>query len=444
VNTVPARTTLPRAAAVRLSSDTFWMAAFLVVVASKVNEWLPGLTGVPMVKITFGIALIVAFRAGKLPSPVHAWSLKLLRPAIAFQVLGMVTILWTILKSTTLLNMISSAIYLIAMVVLVKITLTPGDLYRLLKGLALAGVLLALGTLATFTGGRAQMGFAWNANDIAYSLVTLLPLVLAQRLGRSLLVQLLVLGGALLMVVATLVTGSRGGLLGLAVVVVAYAAFPLAYDKTGQLKPFRAMRAAGRLIPLAVLAVVIWTHLPHATTQRLATIENLEGDYNMKEDVQASRMLIWRRDLALAVRRPIGYGMGTSVAVDGLLGGGQYRTAHNSLIEVFVELGVLGLALYLTVYYRVWRGLAAVARAHAALPSAESAPLMLQARALSIAFAGNFAVGFFLSQAYSGLLWMLVAVCAALVRMGAPDYGVIVPAGPLVRPRARQIGAKWV
>jgi O-antigen ligase len=435
---------LPRAATVRLSSDTFWMAAFLVVVASKVNEWLPGLTGVPMVKITFAIAVIVAFRAGKLPSPIRAWSLKLMRPAIAFQVLGMVTIFWTILKSMTLLNMISGAIYLIAMVLLVKITVTPRDVYRLLKGLALAGVLLAVGTLATFNGGRAGMGVAWNANDIAYSLVTLLPLVLAQRVGRSLLVQLLVLSGALLMVIATLVTGSRGGLLGLAVVVVAYAALPLALDKSGRVKPFHFMRAVGRLIPLAVLAVVIWTHLPHETTERLQTIENLEGDYNMKEDVQASRMLIWRRDLALAVRRPIGYGMGTSIAVDGLLGGGQYRTAHNSLIEVFVELGVLGLAIYLTAYYRVWRGLAAVSRGHAALPVEDSGQLVLQARALSIAFAGNFAVGFFLSQAYSGTLWMLVAVCAALVRIGAPEYGVVVPSGQLVRAGARQIGAKWV
>jgi O-antigen ligase len=345
-------------------------------------------------------------------------------------------------------------IFLIALVLLVKITLTPRDLFRLLGGLAVAGALLAVGTLFEYSGGRAKME-AWNSNDIAYALVTLLPLVLAQRIGRRPLARFAVLSAALLMVVATLVTGSRGGLLGLTVVVVALAAFPLAPDKSGHLKHFSFMRMTGRLVPLAALAALIWMHLPSKTTERLATLEHLQSDYNLSADVQASRLLIWERDLGLAVRRPIGYGLGTAIAVDGLLGGGQYRTAHNSLIQVFVELGALGLALYLTAYYRVWRGLAAVLSAHAALPSPESAQLLLYSRALSITFLGNFAVGFFLSQAYSGLLWMLVAVCAVLVRIGAPAYGVVAPAqrsgapahgivGAAERPRtgAGQIGAK--
>lgn len=442
MNTVPARTTLPRAAVARLSSDTFWMATFLVVVVSKVGDWIEALSGVPLVKITFAITLIVAFRAGKLPSPIRAWSLRLARPAIAFQVLGMASIVWSIYKSLTLKNSLSAGVWLIALVLLVKIVLGPRDLYRLLKGMAVGGGLLAVGTLAQFAGGRAGME-AWNSNDIAYVLVTLLPVVLVQRVGRSALGQLLVLFVAMLMVIATLLTGSRGGLLGLGVVVAMMAAFPLAADPGGRPKRFRAMTTAARLIPLAVLAALIWAHLPSKTTQRLATLEHIEGDYNMSEDIQASRLLIWRRDLELAARRPIGYGLGTAAAVDGLLGGGQYRTAHNSLVEVIVELGVLGVAIYLTAYYRVWRGLAAVWREQLALPASDSAQLLLYARTLSIAFLGNFATGFFLSQAYSGLLWMLVAVCAAFVRLGAPAYGVVA-SGQHAHHSTRQTGAKWV
>ena len=176
---------------------------------------------------------------------------------------------------------------------------------------------------------------------------------------------------------------------------------------------------------MVVVGMLVWTHLPEDTTERIATLEDLKGDYNLSSTVEDSRTLIWRRDVGFALRRPIGYGMGSSEMVDGLLGGGHYKAAHNSLVQVFVELGALGLILYLTAYYRAWRGLAAVTRGHREVPSPDSASLSRYARALAIAFAGNFVAGFFLSQAYSGLLWMLIAVCAALVRLGAPAYGVI-------------------
>jgi O-antigen ligase len=424
VNTLSARTTLPRAAVARLSSDTFWMAAFLVVMVSKIGDWLEALSAVPLVKITFGITLIVALRAGKIPSPIRAWSLRIARPAIVFEVLAMVSIFWSLLRSQTLLDMQSSMIFLIALVLLVKIAVVPRDLYRLLKGLAVAGALLTLGTLLQFAGGRAQIS-AWNSNDIAYALVTLLPLVLVQRAGRSAPARLALLGVAVLMVVATLLTASRGGAVGLAVVLATLTAFPLEPDSLGRLRPFKVARTLLRVVPVLLVAAFIWSHLPSDTTQRLATLEDIQGDYNMSNTIEASRTLIWRRDIMLALRRPWGYGMGTSYAVDGILGGGQYRTAHNSLVQVFVELGFLGLALYLTAYARAWKGLAAIAAAHRTLPTPESARYLLYARALGIALVGNFVAGFFLSQCYSGLFWMTIAICAAFARLGAPGYGVV-------------------
>lgn len=417
------------------------MAAFLVVMISKVGDWVQDLSGVPLVKITFAITLIVALRAGKLPSPIRALSLRVARPAIAFELLAMASVLFSIYKSETLVDMESSAIYLISLVLLVKITASMRDLERLLKGLAVAGVLLAVGTLINFAGGRANMQ-AWNSNDIAYALVTLMPLVLAQRSGRSRLAGLAVYGLALLMVIATFLTGSRGGFIGLAVVVAGVTAFPLDPDKKGRLRPFNPGGALLRIVPMLAVGVLVWTHLPADTTERLATLEDLKSDYNLSSTSEDSRTLIWRRDVGFAIQRPIGYGMGTSEAVDGLLGGGHYKTAHNSLVQVFVELGVLGLILYLTAYYRVWRGLAAVSTAQRGLPGPESARLSLHARALSIAFAGNFAAGFFLSQGYSGLLWMLVAVCAVMVRIGAPAYGLVTGTRPIRSAAGGEIATK--
>jgi O-antigen ligase len=441
VITVPDKYRLPGAAAARLSSDTFWMAVFLVVMVGQVSQWVPGVGEIPLVKISFALAVIAALRAGKLRTSVRALSLTVARPAIGFLSLAVVSVLFSIYKSETLTDIQSAAIYLIALVLLVKIARVPRDLQRMLFGLAVAGVLLAVGTVVNFAGGRAVIS-GWDSNDIAYSLVTLLPLVLVQRRGRSRVMGVFIVVAALLMVVAIMLTGSRGGVIGLAVSVAAIVAFPLVPDRDDRLRSPSVGATLLRLVPMVIAAFVLWARLPAATTERIATLEDLNQDYNLSENVEESRTLVWRRDIGLAISRPIGYGMGTASAVDGLLSGGHYKTAHNSLVQVFVELGVLGLFLYLTAYYRAWRGLAAVRAVHRSLAAPESAALSLQARALSIALVGNFAAGFFLSQGYSGLLWMLIAVCAALVRIGAPAYGVTT-SSRAIRPAAGgEIAAK--
>ncbi len=441
VITVPEKNRLPGRAVARLSSDTFWMAVFLIVMVGQLSQWVPGLGSIPLVKISFVLVVIAAVRAGKLRNAVRVLSLRGARPAIAFLSLAIVSIVFSVYKSQTLLDMQSAAIFLTALVLLLKIAQSTRDLERLMFGLAVAGVLLAVGTVANFAGGRAAIS-GWNSNDIAYSLVTLLPIVLLQRQGRSRFVGMLIAAAALLMVVATLLTGSRGGVVGLGVAVVALVAFPLGLNRHGRLKSLSIGGTLLRLIPIAIAGVVLWVYLPSATTQRIATLENLNGDYNLSGTSEESRMLVWRRDIGLAIKRPVGYGMGTAPAVDGMFGQGHYNTAHNSLVQVFLELGVLGLILYVTAYYRACRGLAAVMAVHRARPTPESMRFALHARALSIALAGNFAAGFFLSQGYSGLLWMLIAVCAALARMGAPAYGVV-PAMRVIRPAAGgEIAAK--
>jgi len=254
--------------------------------------------------------------------------------------------------------------------------------------------------------------------------------------------RLAVYGLALLMVIATFLTGSRGGIIGLAVVVACVSMFPLGADKSGRLRSFNPGGALLRILPMLAVGMLVWAHLPAETTERIATLEDLKGDYNLSSTTEASRTLIWRRDVGFALRRPIGYGMGSSERVDGVLGNGQWKAAHNSLVQVLVELGILGLIVYLTAYYRAWRGLAAVQAMHRRSATPEGARLALYARALSIALAGNFAAGFFLSQAYSALLWMLIAVCAALVRIGAPAYGVIADARILRAAPGGEIAAK--
>jgi O-antigen ligase len=153
----------------------------------------------------------------------------------------------------------------------------------------------------------------------------------------------------------------------------------------------------------------------------MATLLDLSHDYNAGAST-ASRSAIWARNAGAVWSRPIGFGLGTSEYVDGKTGG-AYRAIHNSFVEAFVELGVLGLALFCGSYLVTLRQLGRVSSLGRGAPEDEWARASLYARALRIALAGNMVAGFFLSQTYSQLLWTVIALCAALVRISVPAPG---------------------
>jgi O-antigen ligase len=403
------------------SAYGIWLAIFLAVLVGKAAEWVPGMTGIPLVKIAFIFTVLFAYRVRRMFVPVRVRSLRIARPAVAFLTLSIVSVFFSIYKSFTLLAIQVSIIYLVSFIVLIKITQTQRDVERLLIALAIAGVSLSFGLLLFYNGGRAHINSNFDPNDIAYELDTLLPLVLALRGGRSGLRRLLINIAALAMVAGILLTGSRGGALGLGVVLIAITAYPLDSAKTGQLKQFAPVGMLVRWGLIAAMGVVVWGHLPVESQDRLRTLLDLKHDYNADPTLNSSRTVLWRRDIVSAIERPIGYGMGSASIVDGR-NGGQYRTAHNSLVQAFVELGALGLWLYLATYYVTWKELGRIAAARRQkVPDKESTQVALYARAFRIALAGNLAAGFFLSQAYSASLWMTVAVCAAFVRIASQN-----------------------
>jgi O-antigen ligase len=98
--------------------------------------------------------------------------------------------------------------------------------------------------------------------------------------------------------------------------------------------------------------------------------------------------------------------------------GGNYMAPHNSVIEVFVELGVLGLILWLRLWFLAWRSLQPPAATATAAPAAEAqqkrGEQAVFAQALRISLVALFVAGFFLSMSFSVILWEILAVCAAL------------------------------
>lgn len=396
-----------------------WVAVLIVVMVGKVSDWVPGMASIPLAKIAFLIAAISAFRSQTTLEPVRVRSLLIARPALAFMVLAILSVSFSIYKSETVNMSLVILILLLSMTLLLKVAQNHRDIERLLWGFAAAGASLSLGLLLNFHGGRGDINGNFDPNDIAYALDTLLPIVLALRVRRSRAGSIAMTALTLISVLSVLLTGSRGGAIGLAVVAVAILAFPLSRTTGGVLRKFSFSKTLGRVVILLAVGAVSWNYLPQQTRERTATLLDLGNDYNADPTLKGGRTVIWKRDVSLALQRPIGYGLGSAEIVDGL-NGGQYRTAHNSLVEAFVELGALGLVLFCYCYISSWnylgRVVAAATQVAAGEPEQKSA---LYARALRIALAGNLTAGFFLSNAYSPVLWMTVAISAALVRVSA-------------------------
>ena len=417
------------------------MAFFLVAIIGKLSEWVPGLSVIPLAKIAFLISAIYAYREREQLLPVRIRSLATARPALAFLVLAVLSVIFSVYKSYSLSFIQAPIIYLAAFVLLVKITQTRLDIERQLMALCIAALALSGAVVLGYQGGRATINSNFDPNDLAYGLVTLLPIVLAQAGVATGTRKKVFLLATLPIVIAVLLTGSRGGAIGLAAVLLLLAAFPLSLAKDGTLRRFSSIQLTIRLGVICALAAILYTHLPAETQERLMSLNHLDQDYNTSMTLNTSRLAVWTRDSAMVLQRPIGYGIGTSEAVDGM-SGGAYRTVHNSIVQALVELGILGCWLFLYSYYAAWKQLG---RVYVAVPVGEAndrAKLRIYARAMQIALAGNIVAGFFLSQAYASLLWMLIGLSTALVRISdlhksvsvaasAGQSGDRIPAAPL-------------
>jgi hypothetical protein len=408
-----------------------WTVILVSLMVGKLADWVPGLSSIPLVKIAYLFAAISAYAgAGAALAPVRIRSSRITRGALTFLGLAIVSFVFSIYKSATLSNSLFILILLLTIMLVLRVTQTLRDVEKLLLGFAAAGVSLSVGLVLNYHGGRAFINGNFDPNDIAYALDTILPVVLALRQRKSRSGWLLMNALAFVTVLAILLTGSRGGAIGLCVVIAAATAFPLSRDGSGALKKFSIRRTLIRCAILTLMVAFAWGYLPADTQQRMATLVNLGSDYNANSTENGSRLLIWQQDIGMVWKRPIGYGLGSAELVNGLTGG-QYRTAHNSFVETLVELGVLGLLIYIRALYTTWRELGriiVVAQDPGAGEEVQRAALY--ARALRTALAGNLAAGLFLSQAYSAGLWMLVAIAASLVQLSTPTPRANASVGP--------------
>lgn len=389
---------------------------FLLMAVARLGEIIPPLGAIPLAKITvvaciFGLFLIRRELPQRplLAAPVlrvGAWLLLLCVLSIPL------SIAW---KQSTATLLTSVAVVATGAVLTIKLVSDRQRLLETLYVFVLIGMIQAVAAVATGTG-RISAGESYDPNDLAYLLVTVMPLCAAfVSRSRTTLWRGINAGMLLLMLAAVLLTQSRGGLLGLGAAL-AYLTFAKRHEQAA--RPRVRKKGPGifaRLLLLSLGVAMAWQFMPAETRERLATLVSLQNDYNTDTSLEGGRIAIWTRNSKAALRRPIGYGLGTFERVDASLGG-RWRTAHNSPLLILVELGFVGCVLFLAAHVVAFRSLATP---HPGDPEAA-----IFCRALRASILANFVAGFFLSQSYSCALWTLLVLCGiSHTMLTAPALG---------------------
>jgi O-antigen ligase len=245
-----------------------------------------------------------------------------------------------------------------------------------------------------------------NPNELASILVAALALSLglAGALRRVPLGRLAALAAAALCGAGVFLTGSRGGLVGLSVAVLAF----LVVGK----------RWRGRVVVIAV--VLVFAGLGYF-------------EYVASPDVRAhvstvgsgtGRLDLWTVGWRMVEANPlVGVGAGNFpvssvhyLLLPGAIERGDYfigtpKVLHNTYLEVWAELGIVGLLLFVTILGFCLRSALRAARRFAGRDSR----MELISRAVFVALVGMLASDFFGSKEYGKELWLLLALAPALL-----------------------------
>jgi len=256
--------------------------------------------------------------------------------------------------------------------------------------------------------------YYYDGNDLATLIASAMPLGLYFVLThRRLVVRGLALVGLVVLAIGEIRSGSRGGFLACLAVV----AFVLLRVTT--------VPARARLAGVVIVLVVVGATSSDKYWTQMQSIVHPNEDYNTTSD--AGRMKTWERGLVYMVGHPmLGVGAGNFPVAEGTISplarlqergiGVRWGAAHNSFLQVGAELGIPGLLLFIGLIATTFMSLRRVARRTltASPPAGDVSSL---AQSLMAALVGWVVGAFFLSLAYTDMLYTLVALAVGLAKI---------------------------
>jgi O-antigen ligase len=291
----------------------------------------------------------------------------------------------------------------------------------------------------------------YDANDVSLVLVSTIPyLFFFLRDAESTKVRSFTLGALIVILPVFQLAGSRGGFIGLMIVVLLAMFF------------FKGIKRSKRVWSVLGTAAALFILGGPAYREKVLSIFKPEEDYNMTDE--EGRIAMWKAGMALAKQRPsVGYGprsfgeaYGTFSERALIRGGIPWRAAHDAYVELSAEDGFPASAIFIAMLFTAiavsWR-----VRNRARDPrfGSDGQMLAMLAQSNAIGIVGYLVSSIFLSSEYLTIIYGMLAMTVVLGKLMAnleskatgPKPPRRMPAarpgtGPSMRPPAHR-GPAW-
>jgi O-antigen ligase len=387
---------------------------FMVVYCARPEDWIPGLSNVPLAKIAGILALVAfAFSLGQIRQP--------LPNEVIFVILLTVQLFATVLMSPVwrggALNTTLDFAKIVVIVPVMVMAVNKATRLRRLLFIQAASV-ATISAVAVWKGHMREGRLAGvlngnysNSNDLALAIVISLPLCVALLfLSRNVLSKVAWAVATLVMAYAVFLTGSRGGFLALAV---ATAVCLWEFAIRG--------RRTYLLVIVAFVGVVLCLSSSTMLSGRLKGTFDSENDAASAYDSAEQRQHLFWRSLEVTAEHPLfGVGPGNFPIISDV-----WRVTHNSYTQMSSEGGIPALILYVMV---LWAGFKNLKRTRKLSDSNKEVKLFTGALHASLA---GFMVGsLFASYAYQFFPYFLVSYTTVLLRIAKEQAARSVRAEP--------------
>jgi len=259
-------------------------------------------------------------------------------------------------------------------------------------------------------------GIFGNPNDLAMNMVTFLPAAAVIALSRrsSLMKRGLAALCAALMLATVVFTKSRGGFLGLAVVLI-----------TLVLLGRKVRPGFGTVAVVAVLCATPF--MPSSFWERMTSIVDDRKDKEEFTGTREARWTVMKEGLRAFSARPLtGVGAGVFQAYNPPGRKESWKETHNALIQVAAETGIFGIAAFLFLVVRAGLGARTTRRVierprtrgkpdllGAVMLDSDRAGMQAHSVAMTAGFLGWFVCALFASVAYNWTFYYLLALIVA-------------------------------
>lgn len=363
--------------------------ASMFVFLAKIGN-LPHLGHFEIGKVLIGLAILaLLFEGGGWKEGVFGH--RLMRPYLGLFLVGLLTIpigVWPGGSARFLFGNYFKDMVLV--VLLIVTTRTSRDLRRLLWTVIINTLILDLVLL--HYGIHKITLVDLGKNEIAMTSVIAFGLLLGlpvHGIGKG-----IKWGAGLLLVYAIFMSVSRGSYLGVSFVLMLFM-----YFRFGN-------KTALAALSVFVFAIGVYAFGPPRVHHAINTLIHIQKDYNLT--ARTGRIAIWKRGIRIVKAHPLGVGIRNFPIAEGHLVqdfiGERWMDAHDALLEVTAELGIVGGLIFLMLLKR------SIGSANRLRKQNQEREIQAIGMSALLALAAYCVTAAFLSEAYAVILYILLAI----------------------------------